>query len=163
MQQITKPFRAQWRGSVEGYAVNQLSKLLPRLHHLYDRDDLYQESFEVYLQCKLRYEHHVDNPAWFMSLYKRCLFSRYAVLLRTGALAAKLVSDDTLQPSESKLLYTYGQYTYDDGSLVVMLQKLPCELLEMLQELINESTELGKGIPSILKHNARLKLEAQLL
>ena len=74
---FNKSFIPKWRGPVEGYAVNQIRKLLPRVNHSHDPDDLYQIAFEVYLFCKQRYKA-VDNPAWFMALYKRCLFTRFA-------------------------------------------------------------------------------------
>lgn len=82
-------FLPQWRGPVEGYAKNQIQKLLPRVKYFVEYDDLLQEAFEVYLFCRCRYTR-VDNGAWFMALFKRVLYSRYARLVGAAAQWSKI-------------------------------------------------------------------------
>lgn len=77
-------FLPQWHGPIEGYAKNQIRHLLPRVRHFTEYDDLLQEAFEVYLFCRMRYTT-VDNAAWFMSLFKRVLYSRHAKLVVSAA------------------------------------------------------------------------------
>lgn len=42
-----------------------------------------QEAFVVFLLCQRRYTGHVDNPAWFMALYKTAWRNRLVTLATT--------------------------------------------------------------------------------
>lgn len=69
-------YRIRWTPELEGFAYNSLRRYWPTLSPWYEWEDLMQEAFVVFLLCRKRYRGVVDNPAWFMALYKRSWLNR---------------------------------------------------------------------------------------
>lgn len=76
-------YSAEWRGEFEGYATNFLSKNFWRVARTMEREDAMQEAVLVFLRCKSRYEHSVENGAHFMALFKRMLWEHWIGLSNT--------------------------------------------------------------------------------
>ena len=69
---VVPPFE----GMIEAYTKKYVHKHWWRLENHFSYEDLMQEAYCVYLKCLRRYEHVVDTPQWFMSLYQRSLTNR---------------------------------------------------------------------------------------
>jgi DNA-directed RNA polymerase specialized sigma24 family protein len=153
--ETTPPFRflPQWRGPLEGYAVKTIHKMLPRLFPTYEFDDLYQEAYTVYLLCVKRYSKAVDNPAWFMSLFKVCLKHRLIDMIKRAFKTVKTVPIEVEQITAS---------VEQEGALNHVLGKLPAELAEMLRLFLASSKELV-GIEKTLHRQTEKSLELQLV
>ena len=145
----TPRFVPSFHGPIEGYAIKAIHQLYPRVKHRFELDDLYQEAAETYLSCRRRYAH-VDNPAWFMALYKQCLFTRFA------ALVGNCVKHRALTP----LLEGYLEQAVEDAAeLTVLLGQMPGELLEIIQALLADSAGV---IPSRKIFGYRQQIEIYL-
>lgn len=73
LQKRTLRFRPQFKGPIEGYLVNTINRNYWRVEKVMSREDLYQDGVMIFCLVRTRYARIVDNPAWFMSLYKRAL------------------------------------------------------------------------------------------
>lgn len=79
------PYMPRFEGPFQGRAFNWAKQLHPKLGFKgLEFDDLLQEAAMVFFSCRKRYEGTVDNPAWFMSLFQRALFTRSVDLQRTN-------------------------------------------------------------------------------
>lgn len=92
-------FTAQWKGPIEGHAVNQVKRWFPSLCAEHEFDDLMQEAFLVFMRCSHRYAGRVDNPAWFMSLFSRALSNRLINLAARCGRIFSLEDVDVHEPS----------------------------------------------------------------
>lgn len=149
-----KHFLPQWRGPVEGYAVNSVRRVLPRLIKYHDFEDLFHESFHVYLSVKARYAPPVDNGAWFMALYKRCLAMRFADLAARAMRYAPEVATDELPESAA--------IDWHDGYLMLALRQLPRELVETLKMIASAPSELVDALGTRTVSTARARAETLL-
>ena len=64
------PYRPNWSPELAGYVHNSIRRYWSTLAPWYQWEDLAQESQIVFLLCRRRYTGVVDNPAWFMALFK---------------------------------------------------------------------------------------------
>lgn len=72
MERESLTFVPQWEGSIEGWTINYINKNLWRVQPEHDIDDLYQDGYMFFLECKRRYPQVIDPPH-FMRLYQTCL------------------------------------------------------------------------------------------
>jgi hypothetical protein len=81
---MVKPryYKPKWSPELEGYAYNAIRRRWPQLAPWYEWEDLMQEAQLVYLVCAKRYNGRVDNPAWFMALFKTAWQRRLADLIK---------------------------------------------------------------------------------
>lgn len=141
-------FIPAFRGSIEGYAVKAIHQLYPRVKHRFDLDDLYQEAAEAYLFCRRRYVT-VDNPAWFMALYKQVLFSRFAELISDCCKHGKCIPLEELAEQQVNCA----------AELLVLVAQMPVELLEVIREMLGDTENL---LPSRKKATYRKLVEVYL-
>lgn len=69
-KKLRERYWPKWTRELEGYAYNAIRRRWPRLAPWYEWEDVMQEAYLVFLLCANRYGGAVDNPAWFMALYK---------------------------------------------------------------------------------------------
>lgn len=65
-------FFPRFNRAVHGHSLRVIRRYMPALGGYYEFQDLFQEAYLVFLRCRTRYQH-VDNGAWFMSLYQSAL------------------------------------------------------------------------------------------
>ena len=92
-------FRPQWSGPIQGYTVNTVRAVWPKLCVHSEFEDLLQEGYVVFLICARRYcapdrprrptlaqarrgWGYCDDPRWFMALYKTALRNRLCDLMK---------------------------------------------------------------------------------
>lgn len=153
-------FIPAFRGPIEGYAVKAIHRLYPQVKHRYEYEDLYQEAAEVYLSCRRRYV--VDNPAWFMALYKLCLFSRLANIVNNCCKHGRCESFEALFEVESEpRSFSHPQMEVACvAELTVLINQIPMELAEVVQALVSDVTNT---LPARRKGLYRKMIEAYLL
>lgn len=64
------PYKPKWSREIHGYAHNAIRSFWPALSPWYEWEDLMQEARLTFVLCSNRYTGVVDNPAWFMALFK---------------------------------------------------------------------------------------------
>lgn len=137
-------FIPTFRGSIENYTKKSIKSFLPRVRSHYEYDDLYQEAFTVFLWCKKRYTT-VDNPAWFMAMYKRGLQIRFCDILKACSKQWPLVALDDTSPRGT---------TDCEGLLSVALKQMPKELLDALVAMATCGTRVVQSVVEIKSSSA---------
>lgn len=128
----------RWRGSVEGYVTNQITKQLWRFSLTHDRDDLTQEAYIVFLKCERAYPV-LDTPQHFMSLYMSALQRRFNDLSRKHSRIAPVsVQEDT----EGNAHREQTGALDNDGYLAAMIRQAPREVSMVLALFLNAPAEL---------------------
>lgn len=104
-------------------------------HALGDFDDGLQQCALVFVRCNTRYEKQVNDPAWFMALFKRAVQNEFITLankdsrLRSAVITRHGVPD--AEALESVLLASASMST-ELRSVVSMIANGPREMLELL-------------------------------
>ena len=121
-----------WTGPIEGYSINAVRVVWPRLVAQYEFEDLLQEAYLKFLVCSRCYKGKVTNPAWFMSLYKCALHNHLASLIVRGARYSFTEFKGTpfSTPHEPDFL------DHSAETLEVLL-KLPADMQTVLTQLVS--------------------------
>lgn len=140
------PFQAKWEPEVKGYSVRTIRGWYGTLSRQYEFDDLMQEAYLVFLRCSDKLK--VDNPRWFMALYKRSLHWRLCDLV------------SAMQP------YSYLEEVSEVVELVAfdtstevfeVLESMPFELRLVAADLSRPVARLLKSQKDVVTFGSRLK------
>ena len=165
-------YHPQWKGSAfEEWTNKFINNNHWRVVHLFsDREDAYQECAVVFAICKDRYRYKVDNPAWFMSLYKIAVINKWNKLSRKDEKHRELIDSTAVLTNE-----------YDDGAsdeatapgiqpaepptapFVVAINELGPELRLVLDRLINAPAEFITSLFELPKVPPGVPLPSQYL
>lgn len=130
------PVQIEWSGVFEGYARNYVSRNLWRVSaYLGDRDDALQQCALTFYECKARYQNHVDNPAWFMALYKRALMMDFADISRKDFRLRDTpmpLADEPVDFNAGPLISSINQCSDDIKELLVAIFDSPAQLLSLV-------------------------------
>lgn len=132
----------EFKGPIEGYVVNYITKQHWRLARTHDRDDMMQEAHVVFLRCAAKYPI-IDTPQHFMALFKTA-WSNHVNDLSVKATAARaLVSENLFEAEDEEVwLRDHAGELDNDGQLAVMLRQAPREVLMVLNLFLNAPQEL---------------------
>ena len=131
-----------FEGPIQGYCANNIQANLWKVQPLYDRDDMMQEAYLVFIRCAGKYPA-LDTPQHFMSLFKMA-WSRHIIDLAKRATNARACVSATAVDREDGTAYqreSVGE-TDNDGQLLTLLRQAPREVMVVLNLLINAPTEL---------------------
>lgn len=126
----------QWQGPFENYARKWISK-----HHwrvaatLGDREDALQECAMIFVRCLNHYRHRVDNPAWFMALYKIALVNDWNTLAARDGKARALAMPDpdtVITHNDGPLLATLRGASAELRTVLGLIAAAPHEVLEVI-------------------------------
>lgn len=153
-------YRPQWVGSIEGYTVNKLQANLWRFDSIMGYEDAYQEAFIKFLELSSRYEDKVDNPRWFMALYKRSLynlvtdFANQARRLRRQVCFVELESDDAEDSYVERL-------RGDDSAaeLEILLENAPEHVRQVLTLLSADNSAMLGVLAQSWERQGKRKLD----
>lgn len=120
------PFRPRWTSVMEGFTVNYVKKIYPRLATEHEFADLLQEAYLVYMKCRNKYEGRVDNPAWFMGIYRQALHNHF---LDMWSKSFPYISLDDIEEADEPAT------KIDVGYCWRVLQELPADMRELLAAL----------------------------
>ena len=131
-----------FEGPIQGYAANNIQQNLWKVQPLYEREDMMQEAWLVFIRCAGKYPQ-LDTPQHFMSLFKMA-WSRHVIDLAKKASAARRCSSATMLDREDGSAYqreVVGDFD-NDGQLLTILRQAPREVMMVLNLLVNAPTEL---------------------
>ena len=135
-------YNPKFEGPIMGYVANSLPGHVWKVAPLYDRDDLMQEAYLVFLRCASKYPA-LDEAKHFMALFKTA-WSNHVILL------AKKATQNRFTVPEAQLDKDDGSEWRRDapgdldneGLLRTMVRQAPSEVLMVLNLFLSAPAEL---------------------
>jgi len=130
-------YKPEFKGPVEGYSVNFITKNLWRVEAGFQIDDLKQEAYVVFLRCVRLYPH-LETPQHFMALFKTAWTNHFNDLARIDGKLRQCVSTTLADGSVLEL----AGVDFNDGELAVKLRQAPPEVVAVLNLFLSAPTEI---------------------
>lgn len=143
----TKTYEPVWPGIFENWSRAYIARNHWRVSHLYDYEEAVQECALIFARCCNYYRGEIDNPAWFMALYKRAVANDFHTFATRNAHAVEAQREwwfthpdgpgggTTTAPSEAMAAL---QNASDELKLVLKtIASAPSEFLEILLKQSN--------------------------
>lgn len=129
-----------FKGPIEGYVVNFLTKNLWRVARTHERDDALQEAYLIYMRCCQKYPD-VDTEKHFMALFKTAWVNHFTDLANkdTKVRTSSVVGLGT--EADSYAQGAVGELD-NSGALVTMLRQAPREVVMVVNLFLNAPQEL---------------------
>ena len=137
-------FTPRWEGAIKGHAVNTVKSFFPKLCADHEFDDLMQEAYIVFLKCSRRYRDTVDNPAWFMSLFRNSLRNK---LINMSALCKLTVDIDVLDQDMTDELSVRDEIGY----LKCVFSELDVRIRRLTHDMCFGDALSGKAAMLVLR------------
>ena len=134
-ERVQLKFTPHWKGEIEGFVVKFLSKNMWRVSKMMEYEDALQESYVVFLGCAEYYRGKVDNPAWFMALFKRSLFNRFNDFSRKAYCLGSEVQYTEAGYDLHKTENSLGEFQFK-------LEQAPAEIKQVLEVLFGSPQEV---------------------
>jgi len=121
-------------------------------------EDAYQDAYVKFLELVAKYSGTVDNPRWFMSLYKHALANKVTDLansssrLRRQVCFTELVDEDDLTPYEETL-----EGEGSTANLELLLENAPEEVRQVIAFLTNSDSNMLGVIAQSWQHQGKRK------
>lgn len=131
----------EFKGPIEGYVVNTLTKNLWRVQRTHTREDMMQEAYIVFMRCAGKYPI-IGTPQHFMALFKRA-WGNHITDLSVKDSAHKATFAD--QPIANDGVFSSFEPMGDldnMGYLKLMVEQAPNEVLMVLNLFLNAPKEL---------------------
>lgn len=160
---IPRTVKFEWGGAFEGYARGYVRRNFWRVRELcLSEEDALQEAALIFVRCKNLYEGRVDNPAWFMALYKRALAMDWITM---SAKDSKLRSipapeiEDGVDHNLGMLSATISEGGAEIQKLFSVLANAPAEFLGLMfnkaELVLSDNPQIAQEATS--KLNRRLR------
>lgn len=132
----------EFKGPVEGYLVNQLSRNLWKLRPLYEHDDAMQEGYLVFMRVAARYPM-LNDPPQFMALFKQA-WSNHMIDLAKKATAARCMVSENQFDDEANEAWSRDHVGDLDtnGFVSILIQQAPGEVRLVLNLFLNAPHDL---------------------
>lgn len=145
----------KFEGAIEGYVVNFLSRNFWRVEGYIEREDLMQEARCLFYKLQRRYSY-VDNPAWFMSLFKVAFSNEFHGLSnrRTERMSFEACSIDDVDS-----IMDWVSNEDNQGLVFVLVEQAPEEVRAVLSLLASAPMELLEEVAGAWKAQGRRKVE----
>ncbi len=127
---------------MEGYTVRTVNKHLWRFISIMSFEDAYQEAFVKFLEFSEKYAGTVDNPRWFMALYKRGLANLITDLANSANRMRRQVCFSELQEEGEA---PYEETLFADPcatNLEFLLDNAPEEIRQVLSLLSSSNSSV---------------------
>lgn len=136
-------YQPEFKGPIEGWVVNHMTKNYWRVASTIPREDLLQEAYVVFLRCKRNYtdQGRVKSPQHFMALFKTSWTNEFTNLSLADTNSRFLVSENKDYGDGEVTMEAIGE-TDNDGSLAVMVRQAPVEVLMVLNLFLSAPQEL---------------------
>ena len=125
-------WRPKW-GPHEAWARGFVKTNQWRVDRLLTYEEAVQECALIYVRCCRFYEGKVDNPKWFMALFKRAVERGFHTFSLLNNRQIELCAEDAI---------TRPQIDFSDGPLYAALSKASDELKDVLRVLATAPSEL---------------------
>lgn len=159
-------FEPEWKGPIEGYVVNFLTKNHWKIVRTCPREDALQEAYCVFLRVKRKYtgkvargQRRVTEPRHFMALFKTAWYNQFTELANLDT--AQRVECTMPVDDEGNEFELTGS-TDNDGMLAVMIREAPREVTMVLSLLLNAPQELLDAALGTGRQNACVRVNRLL-
>lgn len=146
-------YTPDWKGPIEGYVVNYLTREHWKIARTCPRDDAMQEAYCVFLRVKRKYPK-LDAPQHFMALFKTAWYRQFT----------DLANIDTADRITCQMPVNEAGETYDpvgecdnDGFLAITIAQAPREVQMVLALFLNAPQELVEAALGSWRADARRK------
>jgi hypothetical protein len=143
----------EW-SDVEGYAHAYARKHLWRVAIFMELDDLMQEAYLAFMETKARYAGAVDNPKWFMSLYKTALFCAVNDLAKRAGRGRMMVYEHSLMSDTAEVPDCIGE-TENAATALLLWRDAPRELRQLVCLVCEASVEVSDRICTAMQRRTR--------
>lgn len=151
-----------YEGAISGYVLNFLRRNYWRVAASHERDDVLQESYEVFLRCAERYGL-MDTPKHFMALYKTAWTNHFHDLARKDSTERSAVTygyDTMLTDDEVLSLLDIIPGELDThGYLNTLLQEAPRDVATILAFFLNAPPVLLQRVSEAWTRSGRRKAD----
>lgn len=131
---MERKFFPVYKGAIEGFVKNYSVKNLWRVESsVHSLDDIFQDSYILFLELKKKYGKDVNNPKWFMSLYKVSFINYFNKLSNRRTDFYDLKNLD---------IFNNKDFSSDDSYFSVLLSEAPHEIKAVLNLFINSPKDL---------------------
>lgn len=131
-------FTPEFKGPIEGFVVNFITKHAWKVARTVPREDLMQEAHVVFLRCRAKYVE-VTEPKHFMALFKTAWLHHFTDLANADT-AERCVYSST--PDDGGVELERVGELRNDGELAVRLRQAPHEVKLVLQLFLNAPQEI---------------------
>jgi hypothetical protein len=108
--------------------------------HFATPEDALAECALIWCRCLRKYEHSVDNPAWFMSLYTRAVSNDFTTYARVATQRRALIC--YARSEDDEVVQDQGATDDNLGYLLTLLGDASAELRQVLGMLANAPAEV---------------------
>ena len=129
-------FKPNWTGPIEGYSVNCMRRHYWRVQYSMEWDDVMQECHCLFLKLCHEYPD-VDNPAWFMGLYKAALLNLVNDLAVDDSYLRQCTLESQLAVEDTQWLEQCISIDENEGALYCMIDAAPDEIRSVMFLLLN--------------------------
>lgn len=130
-----------FEGPVEGYVMNFINKHQWRVARAYQREDLKQEAYLIFLRCVGKYPD-LETPQHFMALFKTAWFHHFTDLANEDTASRILVQAPVVSTEEGTVTFDVAGDTEHDGYLAILLEQAPREISMVLNLFLNAPQEI---------------------
>lgn len=132
-----------------------------------DFDDLMQDCWIVFHRCRTKYSGIVDNPAWFMSLYKRAIACEFIDMAKdaTNNRHEIVMSNVGALNEDGTTSFDLGEVVGElsnEGEMRVMIRQAPSEVRAVLAIMLNAPLEVLEMLQEAFKTGACSKVNRRL-
>lgn len=131
-------FTPEFKGPIEGFVVNYITKHYWRVARTIPREDLMQEAHVVFLRCKRKYTN-ATEAKHFMALFRTAWLNHFTDLANEDT-KERVVYSST--PEDGGIELDRVGELRNDGELAVRLRQAPAEVRLVLQLFLNAPQEL---------------------
>jgi hypothetical protein len=140
------PYSPEFKGAIEGWTVNHVSKNMWKVARTQQRDDVMQEAYEVFMRVARRYPD-LDDPRHFMALYKTSWLRHFTDLANADTADRVTVGMSSLRPSRDGGEDEEGERDFvgatdNDGALAVLIRQAPKEVKQVINLFLNAPQEI---------------------
>jgi DNA-directed RNA polymerase specialized sigma24 family protein len=128
-------WRPLWGGSFEAWAKKYVGKNLWRVNKQFAHEDAMQECVLIFLRCAKLYEGKIDNPAWFMSIFKISVINDFNTFAKR---------DSRMRQAEAMAAHAYEprhHIEFSQGPLMAIISKGSEELKQVLKVIVESPSE----------------------
>ena len=141
---IVKMLQVSWAGPFENYSRKFVRQNMWRVTAVYgSEEDALQEAALIYAKCVRTYEMRVDNPAWFMGLYKVALINAFNSSAIKDGKIRNLIPPPEVETVEHETGSVYAslcQASDELQTVLALIAKAPAEMLGILLDPADSHT-----------------------
>jgi hypothetical protein len=175
---LKKPdYKPEWKGVFESYSKAWTAKQFWRVQHvLGSHEDSLQECAMVWSKCAATYTGKVDNPAWFMALFKVALARHWhSLACQDTANPNRYINQYRHDETQVQDEYMSGQVEHHHGfvaciwhnmtdelkQVFFLLQNAPSEVLDIVFNDVTDA-QLNKKLCRLLRFSTNTDVVAEL-